>query len=156
MNPQRHQICSNSGVSAPSLATDTVSSRALTEAPRTVHPILVVDDEATIRDAIQSLLEMEGYAVTVAHDGEDALQQLRAGLDPALILLDVDMPVKDGFQFRREQLAIPELAAIPTIIWSAQSAVQETAHSLDGVLMLHKGTDVDTLLACIEARRRHG
>ncbi len=132
-----------------------MNSHALAETMRSRHPILVVDDDPVIREAIQCLLEMEGYRVAVAHDGEQALQQLRSGLDPALILLDVHMPVKDGFQFRREQLAIPGLATIPTIIWSAQPQVQEAARPGDGVLVLDKGTDVETLLACIEARRRH-
>ncbi len=139
------------GISAPPM-----DSPGLPPAARSLHPILVVDDAAAVREAIQSLLEMEGYSVVVARDGEQALQHLRSGLDPALILLGVHMPVKDGFQFRREQLATPEWATIPTIIWSAHPEVLETARSLDGALMLHKGTDVDTLLACIEARRRQG
>ncbi len=118
------------------------------------RPILIVDDDLAIRESLQGLLELEGYRVEVASDGEEALRQLRLGLDPALILLDVCMPVKDGFQFRAEQLANERWADIPTIVWSALYDPQQDSVRHLGAAVLRKGVDFDTLLNCIETHRR--
>ena len=61
------------------------------------HRVLVVEDDADCRDAVTNLLESEGYAVTGAEDGQVALDRLREGLDPCVILLDLMMPDMDGF-----------------------------------------------------------
>ena len=81
------------------------------------HRIRVVDDVADERDAIASFLEMEGADVVVAGDGEKALSVL--GADPlrCLILLDLDMPVMDGWEFRRRQL-LSSMAGIPVVVMS--------------------------------------
>ncbi len=121
---------------------------------RVDHPILIVDDDPVIRESMQGLLELEGYPVAVASDGEEALQQLRLGLDPSLILLDISMPVKDGFQFRAEQLADARWAAIPTIIWSARYDPQQEIMRGLGATVLHKGVDFEILLECIETHRQ--
>lgn len=118
------------------------------------RPILVVDSDPVFRESIQGLLELEGYPVALALDGEDALRQLRLGLEPCLILLDVSMPGKDGFQFRAEQLADPRFASIPTIVWSARYDPQEDLVRRLGTTALRKGVDCETLLSCIEAQRR--
>ncbi len=76
---------------------------------------------------MKTLLEIEGYHVVEATDGEDALMQLRDGLDPCVILLDMLMPGKDGLQFRTEQLADPVFAAIPTIAYSAHPGLESKA-----------------------------
>jgi CheY-like chemotaxis protein len=118
------------------------------------RPILVVDDDPVIRESMEWLLELEGYPVALAADGEDALRQLRLGLDPCLILLDLSMPGKDGFQFRAEQVADPGLASIPTIVWSARyDPPQDLGRGL-GTTVLRKGVDVEILLTCIEAHRQ--
>jgi two-component system, chemotaxis family, chemotaxis protein CheY len=118
------------------------------------RPILIVDDDLVFRESIQGLLELEGYPVALASDGEDALRQLRLGLDPCLILFDVSMPGKDGFQFRTEQLADSRFASIPTIVWSAQYDPQQDLVRRLGTTALRKGGDCETLLSCIEAQRR--
>lgn len=118
------------------------------------RPILVVDDDPVIRESMQGLLELEGYPVAVASDGEDALRQLRLGLDPCLILLDLSMPGKDGFQFRAEQLADPRFASIPTIVWSGRYDLQEEMVRRLGTTALRKGGDCEAVLSCIEAQRR--
>ena len=81
--------------------------------------ILLVEDDELLRGAMQMVLEWEGYRVACAGDGREALDFLRAGETPALILLDVMLPVLDGWQFRREQRRDPELAAIPVVVVSA-------------------------------------
>ena len=86
---------------------------------RSPELILVVDDDASIRAAMRELLETEGYDVTEAANGLAALGKLRAGLRPAVILLDLMMPVMDGWDLRTEQLRDPELAAIPVLIVTA-------------------------------------
>src|SRR5438445_6065998 len=83
-------------------------------------PVLIVDDDADVRDAMEFLLRSEGYRTVTAADGDDALTKLRAGLEPCLILLDLMMPWKDGFQFRREQMRDPRLSAIPVVVLSGR------------------------------------
>ncbi len=84
--------------------------------------ILVVEDDAVTRGAIKMLLEWEDYRVACAGDGAEALGMLRRGERPALILLDARMPVCDGWRFREEQKANPDLAHIPVVVISGEDA----------------------------------
>jgi CheY-like chemotaxis protein len=70
-----------------------------TVAPRKV--VLVVDDDADIREAVRDLLEEAGYAVTTAENGRQGLDALQLGLRPCVVLLDAMMPVLDGAGFLR-------------------------------------------------------
>src|SRR5258707_15538086 len=81
--------------------------------------ILVVEDDAMTRESIVDLLGEAGYSVTEATNGAEALEKLRQGPAPCVILLDLMMPVMSGQEFRREQLTDPALAAIPGIVVSA-------------------------------------
>ena len=119
---------------------------------RPLLPILVVEDDATTRDGVQSLLELEGFRVEVAQDGDEALRRLRQGLRPCLILLDLAMPAMDGFEFRKEQIADPRLSQIPTVAYSAIYDVQPESERLYGAPFLRKPVEFDTLLLCIEAQ----
>ncbi|MGQ0644173.1 MAG: response regulator transcription factor [Elusimicrobiota bacterium] len=78
-------------------------STTLTREPRPVaqKKIAVVDDDRFIADALKALLELEGYAVVTAHDGQAALA-VHASEKPDLMLLDVSMPIKDGLTACRE------------------------------------------------------
>ena len=116
-------------------------------------PIMIVEDDADLRDGIAYLLEASGYEVVAAADGEDALDQLRRGVRPCLILLDLLMPRKDGFQFRSEQMQSREYAAIPTIAYSGiytGSGLREKALGLGITTVLEKPVDYDTLLDLVE------
>jgi CheY-like chemotaxis protein len=85
--------------------------------------IMVVDDDRDIRNVMQLVLKSDGYEVQCAEDGLNALQILRSGTRlPDLIFLDLRMPVMNGWQFHEEQARDPNLAAIPTIIISADGA----------------------------------
>ena len=84
--------------------------------------ILVVEDDALTRGAIKLLLEWEDYRVDCAADGDEALDLLRRGERPALILLDARMPGCDGWCFRAEQRADPDLADIPVVVISGADA----------------------------------
>jgi CheY-like chemotaxis protein len=82
----------------------------------TPHPkVLIVDDDRDIREALGEMLAEEGCIVEAAWNGAEALKRLRAGLRPDVIILDIMMPVMDGFAFRAELKQSPELAGIPVI-----------------------------------------
>lgn len=81
--------------------------------------VLVVEDEAPARAGMELLLRGAGYEAVGAPNGQEALDMLRSGVRPRVILLDLLMPVMDGWTFRREQLRDPQLAHIPVIVLSA-------------------------------------
>ena len=126
-------------------------SRA-TNAPR----VLVVEDDEALASSICEALEDEGFATSRARDGHEALSRLRAAARagvsqlPAVILLDLMMPVLDGFGFRKRQLEDPELASIPVIV---SSCVGERAiEKMSGVAaFLKKPYDLDQLLRTLRA-----
>jgi CheY-like chemotaxis protein len=80
--------------------------------------ILVVEDDGITRGAMKWVLEWEGYRVRCAANGQEALDLLRDGEKPSLILLDLMMPVLDGRQFRERQKQDPSLADIPVVVIS--------------------------------------
>jgi CheY-like chemotaxis protein len=113
--------------------------------------ILIVEDDADTRDALWALLEKHGYSVALAANGADGLSRLRGGLRPSLILLDLMMPEKNGFQFRVEQVADPVLADIPVVIYSGNPEAKADGAVLGGVACLTKPIDVDKLLQVVKA-----
>ena len=84
--------------------------------------ILVVDDDADLRQTLQLLLNDSGYQVTAADSGQAALDQLTAGARPDVILLDLMMPDMNGWQFLERAHADAILAAIPVVIMTARKA----------------------------------
>jgi len=84
-----------------------------------VRRVVVVEDDADIRDLVVQLLSELGFDSVGYPDGRAALAALRAAATlPSVILLDLEMPVMSGEEFRREQLADPALAGIPVVIAS--------------------------------------
>ena len=83
--------------------------------------ILVVEDDTDLRRSLIEVLEDEGYEVSSARDGQEALDQLE-GPAPQAILLDLMMPGMDGWTFRSRQRSDPRLARIPTVVISAAYA----------------------------------
>jgi CheY-like chemotaxis protein len=81
--------------------------------------ILVVDDDQPIRETIAELLRDQGYDVSVAANGQQALQICRLRPNPALILLDLQMPVMDGVEFSRLKGEDPKLARVPVCVMTA-------------------------------------
>lgn len=112
----------------------------------TAHPILLVEDDVELRDVLIVLLELNGYAVVGAADGVEALTLLRGGLRPSLIVFDLMMPNKPGWEFRAEQLADPALATIPTVAISAAVRGDGLQRALQVDTFLAKPLDVDRLL----------
>src|SRR5688572_24600390 len=83
---------------------------------------MVVDDDADIREALRDVLEQAGYGVAEAANGREALRYLTGNPAPMAILLDLFMPVMDGWQFAQRVQATPRLADIPLIVVTASGA----------------------------------
>jgi CheY-like chemotaxis protein len=92
---------------------------------------LVVEDDETIRESLSDLLRDEGAELVTAANGREALDELRVSAPPDLILLDLMMPVMDGWEFRVAQRAEPALARIPLIAMSADRSAKATAIAAD-------------------------
>jgi CheY-like chemotaxis protein len=95
--------------------------------------VLLVDDDTELRDCVQEELEENGFEVRAAGDGQAALELLRGWL-PDLIVLDLNMPTLDGWQFRVRQLDDPRLAGIPVLATSADPSPKAAAIAADGFL----------------------
>ncbi|MCE9670980.1 response regulator [Myxococcus stipitatus] len=91
-------------------------------APSTDRPLLVVEDDADIREALQGYLELQGYRVRVAKDGREALASMEAQPLPALILLDMALPGVDGHRVLMARGRSEALAQVPVVILSAGMA----------------------------------
>jgi CheY-like chemotaxis protein len=112
--------------------------------------ILIVEDDFDIREALTQILEEEGYAVRGAANGREALDVASDGAIPKLILLDLMMPVMNGWQFRAEQLKDPRLASVPVLVISADPHVQPKAASLGVAGLLKKPISLDDLLQAVK------
>jgi CheY-like chemotaxis protein len=86
------------------------------------HGVLVVEDDEGVRDALRSVLEDEGFTVTSAENGVQALEMLRAGPRPCLMLLDLMMPVMNGFDLSEQLQSDPVLCDLPVVIITAAHA----------------------------------
>jgi CheY-like chemotaxis protein len=119
------------------------------DAAQETKSIMIVEDDYDVRDALVQVLEYEGYQVASAANGQEAIDRLRDGASPSLILLDLMMPVMDGRQFRARQMEDPSLAAIPVIIISADGRVDQKAAAMGVAAYLKKPIEVDNLLDLI-------
>src|SRR5262245_38574461 len=106
--------------------------------------ILIVEDEPDIRDFMQFLLSASGYETMTAGNGYEALRLMRER-KPDLVLLDLMMPVMDGFDFRAQQLRDPDIAAVPVLCLTAMFDPAYVTERL-AVPCLNKPVSVDRLL----------
>jgi CheY-like chemotaxis protein len=111
--------------------------------------VLVVDDDALIRDMLASALHDEGYAVEVAANGRIALDTL-ARWRADVIVLDLMMPVMDGPTFRAAQQDAAQLSDIPVIVLSAAHELQQRAARLQAAAVFAKPFDLIALLDTID------
>ncbi len=110
--------------------------------------ILVVDDDRNVCDLISSILGERGYRTIVAGNGREALAYLRGReAHPGLILLDLMMPVMNGWEFRRAQQDDPSIADIPVAIITGMPGVEGKASSIGAVDVLYKPSRVESLSA---------
>jgi two-component system cell cycle response regulator DivK len=130
----------------------------LDEAKRNMRPrgqhggtILVIEDDDDICAALSDILRAHGFTTDVAHDGQAAIDYLRQAAEvPRLILLDLMLPVMDGWAFRAAQLEDPRLAPIPVVVLSAAADLMRHAAELHVEQYLNKPVDVSRLLHAIE------
>jgi adenylate cyclase len=113
--------------------------------------VMIVEDDEEVRNVLAEILREEGFVVDAAGNGQEALEKLRtASKKPQLILLDLMMPVMDGWQFRAAQREDPQLSAIPVVVLTAVPHALNAAASLDAAEILLKPVDLPLLLDTVE------
>jgi CheY-like chemotaxis protein len=118
--------------------------------PSTPHcPELIVEDDEDLREMMAQLLTLEGFQAATVANGREALEYLHVADTPDVILLDLMMPVMDGWEFRRHQQSDPALAPVPVIVLSALD--QARASSLEADAFLKKPLDFDRLLSLVRS-----
>ena len=114
---------------------------------------MVVDDDADIRDSIGDILELRGYRVTRAANGREALERLRnSERPPCVILLDLMMPVLNGWEFRAQQRDDAMLREVPVVIISGDGSTDQKAASIGVAEFLRKPLELSAILDVV---RRH-
>jgi CheY-like chemotaxis protein len=113
-------------------------------------PILIVEDDPDLREMMAQLLLLEGFTARTVANGREALDYLKQQEPPELILLDLMMPVMDGWEFRREQRSDPRLRGVPVIVLSALDSTR--VGDLGELAFLKKPLDFDRLLDLV---RKH-
>jgi two-component system chemotaxis response regulator CheY len=114
--------------------------------------ILIIDDEGDLRDALGDALETEGFEVISAHNGQDGIMKLRSRPWVDLILLDLEMPVSNGFEFKERQEQDPQLSKIPVIIFSGHKPDLDTLMRMKARDYFIKPMKTEALVASI---RKH-
>lgn len=113
--------------------------------------LVIIEDDTDVREAIEEVLNEEGYTTRSFGAGDDALAALEAmPVLPKLILLDLMMPKMNGWQFRELQRGLPHVLAIPTVILSADNNVTQNLHALGAEGYLRKPIHIKTLLELVE------
>jgi CheY-like chemotaxis protein len=121
--------------------------RAMIDANECARAVLVVEDDEDVRDAIRSLIEDEGYSVVEARNGREAFDVLAAGPRPCVILLDLMMPVMDGWQLLEVLHRHDDLAALPVVVLSA---ARDTGQPFPNVRRyLKKPVPLDALIGAV-------
>ena len=115
--------------------------------------VLLVEDDYDVRETVREVLADEGYQVVVAADGQEALDRLRGGCAPFVIVLDMMMAGMNGLQFRAAQRADPALAGIPVVVLTANRDIERRAEELQAAVYLRKPAQLEELLEVL--RRFH-
>ena len=119
-------------------------------------PLLIVEDDADIREALQGYLELQGYEVRAAANGKEALEHLETPPRPSLIILDMALPVMDGHRVLTSRKGSEALAEVPVIILSAGMAAMNPrdravyASNYDVAAFLKKPVEPRQLVELIE------
>lgn len=109
--------------------------------------ILIIEDEPIIRETLKDSLELEGYQVTAVENGKEGLEMVHRMERPCLILLDLMMPVMNGFEFLEKKGNEVAIATIPVII---VSAFPDQAKKINANGFVKKPIDLDLLLDFIK------
>ena len=111
--------------------------------------VLVVEDDPELLHSLSEVLQSEGYRVARARHGLEALARLRGGARPSVILLDLMMPIMNGWQFRYEQRQDSDLSKIPVVVVSAKSDSRQHAEWLEADGYISKPIDLDVLFGTL-------
>ncbi|HYX36714.1 MAG TPA: response regulator [Oligoflexus sp.] len=111
--------------------------------------ILVIEDDDYCRDLLDQILTMNGYIVKVAHNGLEGLDMLHR-VRPDLILLDMKMPVMNGWEFSR-RLRLEKNNTVPFVIVSAAEDIQTRAQETGANGWLEKPFELESLLTIVES-----
>ena len=114
--------------------------------------VLIVEDDPEVAEMLNYLLRGEGYSTQLAANGARGLDSLRQRR-PCLVLLDIMMPVMDGWEFREQQLRDPSIANVPVLCVTAVNDLTKVKERLK-VECLHKPVDYDALLDAVSAQCR--
>ncbi len=118
--------------------------------PNTTQSVVLVEDDPDIREAICDILELEGYKVSAYENGKEALDRLHESPNPGLIILDLMMPVMNGFQFLKARSNDEALSDIPCFVVSAVGKRKEVmSEGAQG--FLRKPVDADDILELVKA-----
>ena len=117
---------------------------------RTTECVLVVDDDGAIRGVLSEILRDEGHVVESAENGQEALHKLQGPIRPCVILLDLMMPVMNGWEFMSERSRMDGISKIPVVVISANANVGENAAALGAADYLEKPIDLDQLLTTVD------
>lgn len=115
--------------------------------------ILVVEDDHDILFTLKAFLECEGYTVQTAENGLDALELLKTGYMPHLILLDMKMPILNGWQFAIEFLNRHDHLA-PIVVMTAAADAEQRAKDVNAIGWIGKPFDLSELAQKIKAYER--
>jgi CheY-like chemotaxis protein len=112
--------------------------------------ILIVEDDTNARETLGDILQNEGYSTAYAVNGQEALAYLQSERPlPCLILLDLRMPVMDGWEFRKQQKQDAALASVPVVVMTGVNDTEEEALAVDAVHYFVKPYDLKALLSVI-------
>ena len=112
--------------------------------------ILIVEDDLDVAQVVAEVLEAAGYCTAIAANGCEALDHLRKNSHPDLILLDMMMPVMNGWQFREEQRKLPAFDSIPVVIVTADGDARGKAAAIRAAGHVAKPVTIDRLLDAVE------
>ncbi|GMT97642.1 hypothetical protein KH5H1_17610 [Corallococcus caeni] len=113
-----------------------------------------MDDDTDLREALEEVLRDAGYTVLGAGNGLQALEVLRTeSILPALVLLDMMMPVMDGATFGRQMREVDAWRDIPVLVFSASANARQVAEEMGACSYLRKPVDVETLLKAVAAHK---
>lgn len=109
--------------------------------------VLIVDDDRDIRETLGEIIADAGHGIHLAANGAEALSALQSGVRPGAIVLDLMMPIMDGWEFLRRRNDVPHAADVPVVVISASGAKLPTG----AAAFLPKPLDVDRLLELLRA-----
>jgi CheY-like chemotaxis protein len=114
--------------------------------------VLLVEDHEDLRETLTEALELHGVAIKAVGNGLEALEYLKAAPPPKLILLDLTMPVMDGFRFREEQRKALAIKDIPVFVLSAEHNLELKAREMGVAGHMQKPVDFHALLQLVRER----